>query len=395
MSSTIRNVVLLGATGSIGDNTCTVLRQYPNRLRLIGIGCHRNWLKAAAIAREFQVTQIAILDEEAARLAHESGEFATGTTIMSGMEGLRRLAVLSSADILVSALVGTAGLLPTLDAIHAGKRIALANKEILVMAGAHVMQAVHNKGCSLLPVDSEHNALFQCLRGNDSSAVKHLWLTASGGAFLRHSTQQLAHVTPQDALRHPNWDMGAKVTIDSATLANKGLEMIEAHWLFDMQPEQIQVVVHPQSIVHSMVEYHDGSFIAQLCPPSMVFPIQNALLHPERLAAALPTLDFHQRLHLEFCPPDEQRFPCLTLARKAMQAGGWAPAVFNAANEVAVDAFLHRKLPFLEIPQIIDYTLQQCPTQESPSLDAILSMDQQARQIAAERVSASVSTVSS
>jgi 1-deoxy-D-xylulose-5-phosphate reductoisomerase len=393
VSSTIRNVVLLGATGSIGESTCTVLRQYPDHLRLVGIGCYRNWQKAAAIAREFRVSHIAILDEGAAQLARESGEFAPGTQIMSGMEGLRNLAVLPAADILVSALVGTAGLLPTLDAIHADKQIALANKEILVMAGDHVMQAVRSKRRPLLPVDSEHNALMQCLRGNDPASVKQLWLTASGGAFLQYSPQQLANVTPQDALRHPNWNMGSKVTIDSATLANKGLEMIEARWLFDMQPQQIQVVVHPQSIVHSMVEYRDGSFIAQLCPPSMVFPIQNALLYPERLSTPLPTLDFQKRLTLDFLPPDEQRFPCLALARRAMEQGGWFPAVFNAANEVAVDAFLHRNLPFLEIPQIIDYTLQQCPAQEYPTLDAILSMDQQARLIAADRVLACISSL--
>jgi 1-deoxy-D-xylulose-5-phosphate reductoisomerase len=286
----------------------------------------------------------------------------------------------------VSALVGTAGLIPTLDAIKAGKAIALANKELLVMAGEHVMRAAQQHQTAILPVDSEHSALFQCLQGNSASAVKQLWLTASGGAFRTYDRARLERVTPEDALKHPNWTMGSKVTIDSATLANKGLEMIEARWLFQMQPKQIQVVVHPESIVHSMVEYVDGSFIAQLCPPSMIFPVQYALLYPERQPTSRPTLDFRKVMQLNFGPPDETRFPCLRYARNAMLAGGWTPAVFNAANEIAVNAFVQKKISFLEIPEIIDYTMQQCPTEDSPSLEAILQADTQARELATERV---------
>lgn len=386
VKSSPKEIVLLGATGSIGDNTCEVLRHHRDRLRLLAIGCYRNWRKAATIAHEFKVPYVAIADSEAAAEARSSEEFPAHTRLLEGVNGLCEIAVLPQAEMVVSAFVNTIGLLPTLDAIHAGKSIALANKEILVLAGEPVMQAVRQNRVTLLPVDSEHSALFQSLQGHSLQQVKSLWLTASGGAFRNHSLEALRHVTPQQALRHPNWDMGSKVTIDSATLANKGLEMIEARWLFNMHPDQIRVVVHPESILHSMVEYVDGSFIAQLSPPSMIFPIQYALLYPDRLPAPSPTLDFGKIMQFNFEPPDEQRFPCLQLAREAMIAGGWAPAVFNAANEIAVSAFVTKQITFLEIPEIIAYTLQQCPTEESPSLDALLSADQQARALARERI---------
>lgn len=388
VKSSPKEIVLLGATGSIGDSTCEVLRHHRDRLRLLAIGCYRNWRKAAAIAHEFGVEHVVIADTDAAQEGRQSGEFPVTTRILQGLEGLREIAVLPQAEMVVSALVNTLGLHPTLDAIDAGKSIALANKEILVLAGEHVMQAVRRKQVSLLPVDSEHSALFQSLCGHSPTDVRTLWLTASGGAFRKHSLEQLRSATPEQALRHPNWDMGSKVTIDSATLANKGLEMIEARWLFNMQPDQIQVVVHPESIVHSMVEYVDGSFIAQLSPPSMVFPIQYALLYPDRQTAPIPSLDFRKVMQFNFEPPDTQRFPCLTLARNAMLQGGWAPAVFNAANEVAVNAFVARQIGFLEIPEIIEYTLQQCPTESSPSLTALLHADQRARQIATEQIRA-------
>ena len=280
------------------------------------------------------------------------------------------------------AVVGTTGLEPALAAIAAGKHLALASKEVLVLAGKCVMAAARKQHVKLLPVDSEHNAVFQCLEGHPQAGVRRVVLTASGGAFRDWPAERLAHVTPADALKHPNWAMGPKITVDSATLANKGLELIEAQWLFDLRADQCTAVLHPQSIVHCLVEFTDGAMLAQLCPPSMTFPIQHALLHPARAPGVESTLDFTKLLGLEFRPVDEFRFPCLRLARQTMSAGGIAPAVFNAANEVAVAAFLAEKIPFLAIPSVIEHTLQHIENFEPDALPSVLAADADARRVA-------------
>jgi len=351
-----RRIVLLGATGSIGESTLKVVREHPDRLELIGLAAGRQGEHLAAIAREFGVRETCLFSEE-------------------GVEGLERLATLPEADIVLVATTGTVALRPTLAALAAGKDIALANKETLVVGGHLVMAAARRHGGRVFPVDSEHNAIFQCLEGNSAHGhIRRLLLTASGGAFRDTPLAELERVAPEDALRHPNWSMGPKVTVDSATMANKGLEMIEARWLFDVRPEQIDVVVHPQSIVHSMVEYRDGSILAQLSPPSMTFAIQHILLYPDRAPGVVETLDFRQALSLEFLPPDEERFPCLRLAREALAAGGFFPAAFNAANEVAVAAFIRKALPFLAIPKVISHVLEHAtadlPDEVGPLIEA-------------------------
>jgi len=283
-----------------------------------------------------------------------------------------------------AAVVGTLGLKPTLAAIEAGKDIALANKEILVLAGKFVMAAAKKHGVAVVPLDSEHNAIFQCLEAGRRVDVAKILLTASGGPFRDYTREQMAGVTPEAALKHPNWAMGPKVTIDSSTMANKGLEVIEARWLFGLRPEQIEVVVHPQSIVHSMVQFVDGSVIAQLCPPSMTFPVQHSLLYPARAEGVCATVDFQQGLRLDFRAPDLARFPCLGLAYAALRAGGAATGTFNAANEVAVAAFLERRLGYLEIPRVIEATLAAMPGREPKNLDEVLAADAEARQVAGE-----------
>ena len=374
-----KRIVLLGATGSIGENTLRVIAAHPDRLELVGIGARSSTAKLAAIARKFAVRHVALTDSAAASAARRDTAFPAGTTLHSGPEALTTLATLPEADLVLVAVVGTTALRPTLDAIAAGKDIALASKEILVMAGKFVMAAARERRVRLLPVDSEHNALFQCLAGEPARAVRRVVITASGGAFRDFPLSALAHVTPEDALRHPNWSMGPKITIDSATLANKGLEMIEAQWLFGLRPEQVEAVLHPQSVVHGFVEYVDGSILAQPTPPSMTFAIQNALLFPDRLPGVEPSLDFAKLLTLEFRPIDDSRYPCLRHALAAMRASGTAPAIFNAANEVAVSAFLALKLPYLDIARIVGETLARIPTVEATSLDEVLAIDQQAR----------------
>ena len=284
------------------------------------------------------------------------------------------------------AVVGTTGLEPALAALAAGKELALASKEILVLAGKFVMAAARSHGAALLPVDSEHNAVFQCLEGHPTAGVRRILLTASGGAFRDWPAERLAQASPADALRHPNWSMGPKITVDSATLANKGMELIEAQWLFGLRPDQCAAVVHPQSIVHCLVEFNDGAILAQLCPPSMTFPIQHALLYPERAPGVDPALDFTKLVSLEFRPVDEVRFPMLRLAREAMEAGGIAPAVFNAANEVAVKAFLDGTIPFLAISTLVDQCLVETPNFEPADLPAVIASDAQARLTAARQV---------
>jgi 1-deoxy-D-xylulose-5-phosphate reductoisomerase len=378
-----RRVVLLGATGSIGENTLRVIAAHRDRLELVGIAAHGKHQQLAEIARKFGVRHVGLYDPAAHAAAKAGGNFPAGTTFYGGPEGLRVLATLPEADIVLVAVVGTAGLQPTLDAIAARKTIALASKEILVLAGKFVMAAARASGSRLVPVDSEHNAAFQCLEGRDPATVRRLVLTASGGAFRDRPLAELSKVMPADALQHPNWAMGPKITVDSATMANKGLELIEAQWLFGLKPAQCDAVLHTQSIVHCLAEFTDGSMLAQLCPPSMTFPIQHALLYPERAPAGTDaTLPLDQAFALDFRPVEAARYPMLGLARQAMSAGGAAPAIYNAANEVAVAAFLKCKITFLEIPRVVEQTLVAMKSADASDLAAVLALDAEARRVA-------------
>ncbi len=377
-----KRVVLLGATGSIGENTLRVIAAHRDKLELVGIAARGNWEKLAATAHGFGVRHVGLFDDAALAAARGSGRFPANTRFVGGGAGLVELAQLPEADIVLVAVVGTTGLEPALAALAAGKDLALASKEILVLAGKFVMAAARRHGAKLLPVDSEHNAVFQCLEGHPQAGVRRIVLTASGGAFRDWPAERLARATPADALKHPNWSMGPKITVDSATLANKGLELIEAQWLFGLRPDQCTAVLHPQSIVHCLVEFADGAMLAQLSPPSMTFPIQHALLHPARASGVDATLDFTKLIGLEFRPVDEARFPMLRLARESMQAGGTAPAVYNAANEVAVAAFLDGRIPFLAIPRVVEHALATVRHAEPSDLNAVLSIDAEARRAA-------------
>ena len=378
-----KNVVLLGATGSIGSSALRVLRAHPEHLQLIGVSAHSNHNALASICNEFAVPYAVISNESVYKDAKATGNFPDGTQLDCGSEGLMKIATLAEADILLVAVVGACGLKPTLAAIEAGKDIALANKELLVLGGAFVIEAAKRKRVQLLPTDSEHNAIFQCIEGHSLQCIDKLILTASGGQFRDLPPEQLAHVTPKDAIQHPNWSMGPKITVDSATMANKGLELIEAHWLFELASEKLEVVIHPQSIVHSFVQFIDGSILAQLSPPSMTFAIQHCLLYPDRAAGVDEATNFKEPFQLDFRPPDFSRFPCLKLAYDALSNGGSAPPIFNAANEVAVERFLASEISFLDIPRTIEHTLGSIATTTPVSnLDTLLEIDAQAREIA-------------
>ena len=382
-----KRVVLLGATGSIGENTLRVLAAHRDKLELVGIAAHSQWEKLAAIARQFDVRHVGVFDDTAFAAARaQPAAFPAGTRLGGGLAGLVELAQLPAADTVLVAVVGTTGLEPALAALAAGKDLALASKEILVLAGKFVLAAAKKSGAKLLPVDSEHNAVFQCLAGHPSAGVRRIVLTASGGAFRDWPAERLAHVTPADALKHPNWSMGPKITVDSATLANKGLELIEAQCLFGLRPEQCTAVIHPQSIVHCLVEFTDGAMLAQLCPPSMTFPIQHALLHPDRAPGTDSALDLTKLLSLEFRPIDESKFPMLRLARETMHVGGVAPAIYNAANEVAVAAFLAGQIPFLAIPRVVQHSLGIISNFEPTDLKSVLAVDAEARHVAKRQV---------
>ncbi len=374
-----KQVILLGATGSIGQSALRVIREHRDKLDLIGIAGRSRWKELAQIADEFEVPEVALYDEDAWVEANREGNFPKGTKLRSGLQGLRDLVMQDGVDLVVAALVGTAGLQPVLAALKNGTDVALANKEILVMAGRFMIEAADRSGARILPADSEHNALFQCLDCGRREEIARLILTASGGAFRDLPKTRLKTVKVADALKHPTWEMGAKVTVDSATMANKGLELIEARWLFDMAPEQLDVTLHPESIVHSMAEFVDGSILAQLSPPSMTFPLQHCLLFPERHVAVERSLDFSKALTLNFKPVDEKRYPCLRLAREALAEEKDAAVVFNAANEVAVQAFLDEQVGFLDIPKIIEKTLTKAKLTEPQSLEDILATDQTAR----------------
>ena len=383
-----QNVTILGATGSIGVNTLDVIRRHPERFHAFALCAHSQvdklFEQVCEFAPMFAVVRDAALADELGRRCRNAG---LPTKVRHGVEALSEMAAHPEVDIVMAAIVGAAGLEPTLAAARAGKKILLANKEVLVMAGQLFMQTVREHEALLLPVDSEHNAIFQSLpsdfsRGMADCGVRRILLTASGGPFRTLSPVDLNEVTPEAACAHPNWVMGQKISVDSATMMNKGLEVIEAHWLFDCSPEQIQVVIHPQSVIHSLVEYADGSVLAQLGNPDMRTPIAYALAYPERIDAGVPSLDLFALARLDFEAPDLDRFPCLQLAYAALSAGGTAPAILNAANEVAVAAFLARRLPFLGIPRLIESTLAALPAARESSLADVLMADAEARRIA-------------
>jgi len=376
-----RKIILLGATGSIGSSTLRVLRQHPDRLQLVGVAARTSVDELAAIVREFNVPHACLTDSEAAERAREKECFPVNCALYSGEEGLTEIASGPDADVVLVAVVGIAALRPTLAAIEAGRDIALASKEILVLGGSFVMEAAKRQHVRLLPTDSEHNAIFQCLEGNPSRHVERLILTASGGRFRDRDPSTLDSVTPKEATEHPNWSMGPKITVDSATMANKGLELIEAHWLFGLEPDRLEVTVHRQSIVHSFVQFVDGSILAQLCPPSMTFAIQHCLLYPDRAPGPDETLDFREAFALDFSPVPPGRFPCLDLAYEAMKTGPEAMAVFNASNEVAVADFLSGRIRFTAIPKRIAKALESLGGGTARSLGDLLEMDAEARRL--------------
>jgi 1-deoxy-D-xylulose-5-phosphate reductoisomerase len=373
----MKNVVLLGSTGSIGTSTVKVVEDLPEQFRLVGLAAGNNVELLLQQARRHKPSAVSITDPKKAAQLREA--LGAGTQVHSGAEGLLALATMPEADVVLIAIVGTAGLQPALAAIRAGKDIAVASKEILVMAGEIVMREAREHGVNVLAVDSEHSAIFQCLDGKPSSSVRRLWLTASGGPFRKTPREEFAHITVERALKHPSWVMGRKITIDSATLFNKGLEMIEARWLFDVEMARVSVVVHPQSIVHSMVEFVDGSMLAQLSTPDMCLPIQYALTYPERAPSQRVQTNLAKLGSLTFEEPDPERFPALDLARRAGDIGGTLPAVLNAANEVAVEAFLNRKINFPQISETVKRTMERHTLVSHPTLEQILAADAWAR----------------
>ena len=383
-----KRVVILGATGSIGESALKVARDIPERMEIVGLAAKSNAQKLAAAANEVRPESVCLVDETQIDILRKALDYHP--RIFSGTAGLLQIACLTGADIVLVAIVGTGGLRPALAAIEAGKDLAVASKEILVMAGEIVMREARENGVHVLPVDSEHNAIFQCLEparvraardGGVASPtdIRRIILTASGGPFRETPRAAFDSITPEQALKHPTWNMGPKITIDSATLFNKGLEMIEAHWLFGVEMKRVEVVIHPQSIVHSMVEFTDGSTLAQLSYSNMCFPIQYAVTWPERVPNTLPPLDFSKLSKLEFSTPRYDDFPALNLARRAGETGGTLPAVMNAANEMAVAAFLDQKVRFPEIWRIVEQVMNRHTPVAHPNLDAILRADQWAR----------------
>jgi 1-deoxy-D-xylulose-5-phosphate reductoisomerase len=381
----MKAITVLGSTGSIGVNTLDLVRRFPKRFTVKGLAAGRNVRLLAAQAREFSPAWVSIGDKERVPILRKLiGK--KKTEILWGEEGAAYVSTAKGVDVVIAAIVGSAGLVPTFAALQAGKEVGLANKEALVMAGEIFVREARKKGVRLLPVDSEHSAIFQCLQGNRREEVDKIILTASGGPFLKTPLRELKRATVKQALRHPNWKMGPKITIDSATMMNKGLEVIEARWLFDAAPSQVDVVIHPQSIVHSMVRYRDGSIIAQMGIPDMRIPIAYALSCPSRLEVNLRPLELTRMGDLTFLPVEKQRYPGLHLAYDALAAGGAMPAVLNAANEIAVAAFLDGRIAFRDIHRIIDKTMAAYPGRSGDGLPAILEVDRWARVKAAEVV---------
>jgi len=381
-----RGVSILGSTGSIGTNTLKVVERFPERFRVVGLAAGRQTDRLLEQIARYRPRQVSLSadapDEDRARVRFEFPE----VQVLQGIEGMVEVATHPECDFVMSATVGAVGLVPTLRAIEAGKNVGLANKETLVMAGELMTRAVATSRGTLLPVDSEHNAVHQCLDGRKHD-LKRIWLTASGGPFRLSSLEDMRRATKAEALKHPTWNMGRKISIDSATMMNKGLEIIEAHWLFGVSADRVRVVVHPQSTIHSMVEFVDGSLVAQLGVTDMRLPIQYALTYPERVETDLPPLDLDSPLSLDFHPPDHERFPAIGLAYRALEVGGTAPATLNAANEVAVDAFLHDRIGFLSIAEILAETLSRIEIRAAGDLESVLEADLRAREEAERLVS--------
>lgn len=393
----MKGLCILGATGSIGVSTLDVVARHQDQYKVVALTANNNidLLYEQCLAHRPQY--VVVVDEQKARTFAAKIEVSplAGMQVLAGAEALARVATLANVDSVMAAIVGAAGLLPTLAAAKAGKTVLLANKEALVMSGALFMKAVAESGAQLLPIDSEHNAIFQCMpagyhAGHQAKAVRRILLTASGGPFRTKPIEALAGVTPEQAVAHPNWDMGRKISVDSATMMNKGLELIEACLLFDMTPEQIQVVIHPQSVIHSMVDYVDGTVLAQMGNPDMRVPIAHAMAWPERFDSGVAPLDLFAVKRMDFEPPDLERFPCLRLAMEAVNAGGIMPAVLNAANEIAVEAFLNEQIRFTDIPVIIERSMRAFTAEPADSLEVVLAADRRARdcarQLLAERV---------
>jgi len=389
----MKGITVLGATGSIGLSTLDVLARHPDRYRIVALTANAQVERMAELCRAHRPSYAVMADEQAAEKLRDrlQGE-APDIQILAGVAGLEKVAALPEADYVMAAIVGAAGLPPALAAARAGKRILLANKEALVMSGRIFVDEVRRGGAELLPIDSEHNAIFQCMPGNfadglENVGIRRILLTASGGPFRATPLSELAGVSPEQAVAHPNWSMGRKISVDSATMMNKGLEVIEACWLFDASPRQVQVVLHPQSVIHSMVDYVDGSVLAQLGNPDMRTPIAHALAWPERMASGVDSLDLFMVGQLDFEEPDLRRFPCLRLAFDAIEAGGTSPAVLNAANEVAVDAFLEGRIGFTDIAEVIEGTLGELSSRPADSLEIIFEQDAAAREVASAQTS--------
>jgi 1-deoxy-D-xylulose-5-phosphate reductoisomerase len=388
----MKGLTVLGSTGSIGVSTLDVVARHPDKYRIVALTANQDVEAMLAQCGRFEPKIAVMADTKSADLLVKGlSERGISTEVFSGLRGLEIAAAIPEAEIVMAAIVGAAGLLPALAAVRAGKRLLLANKEALVVAGSLFMSEVVAHGAEILPIDSEHNAVFQCLPpiGEGeliAGGVKRILLTASGGPFRNTPLEQLANVTPSQACAHPNWDMGRKISVDSATMMNKGLEVIEAHWLFGAAADEIEVVLHPQSIIHSMVEYIDGSVLAQLGNPDMRTPIAHALAWPERIGSGVDSLDLFQVARLDFVQPDLHRYPCLRLAYQAIQAGGTASVVLNAANEVAVEAFLSDRLAFIDIARVVDETLQRSSVEKAEDLDTLLAIDKQGRAIAEQVV---------
>lgn len=377
----MKNISILGVTGSIGTQALDVIRDAENDIRLVGVTAHRNFEKLKDIISEFKPKYIGVTDKECFEKVKEYCKITNiSCEIYSGEEALEKIATLDEIDTVLTSVVGIVGLKPTIKAIRAKKNIALANKETLVVAGEIVIKEAKENGINILPVDSEHGAIFQCLQGNDEKTVNKIILTASGGPFRGKTRVELENITPVQALKHPKWNMGRKISIDSSTLVNKGLEVIEAHFLFGVDYENIEVVVHPQSIVHSMVEYVDGSIIAQLGSTDMRLPIQYALCYPKRNKAAAKRMSFKEVSTLTFEEPDMKTFRCLELAYKAGKLGGNMPAIYNGANEIAVELFLNEKISYLQIEQIIEDSMNEFELVENPTLDEVLDIDRKVRE---------------
>ena len=395
----VKGICILGATGSIGVNTLDVVARHPEKYKIVALSANTQVDRLVALCEKYQPEYAVMGDDNATEeLVKKLNDIKSKVKVLSGNDGLEKIASLSQVDYVMAAIVGAAGLKPTLAAARAGKRILLANKEALVMSGQLFMDEVKKNNAELLPIDSEHNAIFQCMpadyeKGLAESGITKILLTGSGGPFRTKALSELENVTPDEACAHPNWSMGRKISVDSATMMNKGLEIIEACWLFNTTPDNIQVVVHPQSVIHSMVQYSDGSVLAQLGQPDMRTPIAHALAWPDRIESGVEKLDFFAISKLEFEQPDYERFPCLRLAEESIRKGGTAPAILNAANEVAVASFLDNKLKFTDIPFIVEQTLKNLTSRVAESLKEILEDDLSARKEAEQLIHSMVKQV--